>query len=71
MKTVNIREFLDIFAAIDEILKLSTNPVRCAVCLGGYQPVPIRCALEIHTGQHAGIGDGGATVIWPEAGEKL
>lgn len=42
---------------------------RCEVYLGGYQPVPIRCALNIHAGQHAGIGDDGATVIWPEQGE--
>lgn len=43
---------------------------RCEVYLGGYQPVPIRCALDVHTGQHAGIGENGATVIWPEISAK-
>lgn len=71
MKTVNIGEIVDIFATLDEILKISTDPVRCEVYLGGKQPVPIRCGLNVHTGQHAGIDDNEETVIWPEISTQV
>jgi hypothetical protein len=41
------------------------EPPRCAVYYGGYQPAPIQCALRVHGGLHAGVGDDGQTVFWP------